>query len=142
MKPYPQSALNQERNYRLGRARGVVENTFGILVSRFGVLQNSRQLSPQKAQVVVLACCYVHNFLRKYHSRAYVTMDLVDCEDVQAGVTRNGSWKDVVNEITPLPANTLSRNATNTAKAVREEYSHYFNNEGKVSWQQKYARGT
>lgn len=140
MKPYPQSALNVNRrifNYRMSRARRVIENTFGILVSRFGVLQKPIALSPEKARIVALACCYLHNFLRKRHSRAYVTTQLVDCEDLQAGVITKGSWRDVVNEITPLLPNTTSRNATNSAKAVRETYSDYFNNEGQVSWQWK-----
>lgn len=43
-----------------------------------------------------------------------------------------GSWRDVVNEITPLSPNTTSRNATNSAKAVRDTYSNFFNNEGQV----------
>lgn len=141
MKPYPQAALiNVERrifNYRLSRARRVIENTFGILVSRFGVLQKPIALSPEKARTVALACCYLHNYLRKRQSRAYVTMNLVDSEDLQAGVVTNGSWRDVVHEITPLQPNTTSRNATDSAKAVRDNYCNFFNNEGQVSWQRK-----
>lgn len=141
MKPYPQAALNMEKtifNYRLSRGRRVIENTFGILVSRFGVLQTPIALSPEKARIVALACCYLHNFLRKRQSRAYVTTNLVDSEDLQAGVITNGSWRDVViNEITPLQHNTTNRNAANSAKAVRDTYSNFFNNEGQVSWQWK-----
>lgn len=67
-KPYPGTDLtNKQRifNYRLSRARRIVENVFGILVSRFGVLQTTIELTPEKAQIIVLACCYLHNFLRK-----------------------------------------------------------------------------
>lgn len=145
MKPYPQAALNVERrifNYRLSRARRVIENTFGILVSRFGVLQKPIALSPEKARTVALACCYLHNYLRKRQSRAYVTMNLVDSEDLQAGVVTNGSWRDVVNEITSLPPNPSSRNATHNAKVVRDTYSDFFNNEGQVSWQWKIVGAT
>ena len=68
LKPYSQSDLTIDRrifNYRLYRARRVVENSFGILNSRFGVFQKSINLCPEKASLIVLACCYLHNFLIK-----------------------------------------------------------------------------
>lgn len=138
MKPYPQAGLNVERrifNYRLSRARRVIENVFGILVSRFGVLQTPIALCPEKARTVALACCYLHNFLRKRQPRAYVTNNHVDSEDLQAGVVTNGSWRDVANEMTPLQPNCTFRNATASAKVVRDTYCNFFNNEGQVSWQ-------
>jgi hypothetical protein len=52
MKLYGQTGLSAEQrifNYRLS----VVENSFGILISRFGVLQRPIALSPQKAQTTV-----------------------------------------------------------------------------------------
>jgi hypothetical protein len=68
MKPYGQIGLSAEQrifNYRLSRARGVVGNSFGSSVFRFGVLQRPIALSPQKGQTVVLTCCYMHSdFLR------------------------------------------------------------------------------
>ena len=145
MKPYPQAGLNLERrifNYRLSRARRVIENTFGILVSRFGVLQNPIVLFPEKAQKVVLACCYLHNFLRKREPRAYITRNYVDNEDLQAGIVTGGTWRDVVvNEATPLEPST-TKNASTSAKMVRDTYCHFFNNEGQVSWQWKIVDST
>lgn len=140
MKPYPQTGLNLERrifNYRLSRARRVIENVFGILVSRFGVLQNPILLAPEKAQTVALVCCYLHNFLRKRQPRTYINMNHVDSEDLQAGVVTNGSWRDAANEMTQLQPNSTYRNATDSAKVVRDTYSNFFNNEGQVSWQWK-----
>jgi hypothetical protein len=64
-KPYGQTGLKFEQqifNYRLSCAGCVVENLFGILVSRFGVLQRPNVLSPQKAQTIVLTCCYLYNY--------------------------------------------------------------------------------
>lgn len=76
MKPYPQTGLSLARkifNYRLSRARRVVENAFGILVSRFGIFQKQIPLSLEKAQIIDLACCYLHNYLRKRQPRTYIT---------------------------------------------------------------------
>lgn len=49
-------------NYRLSRACRVVENEFGSLTATFGVFQRDILLVPEKAQTIVLACCYLHFF--------------------------------------------------------------------------------
>ena len=67
MRPYNQKYLNNERdifNYRLSRARRIVENVFGIVASRFRVLLNKILVSSEKATTVTMACCHLHNFLR------------------------------------------------------------------------------
>lgn len=61
LKPYSQKLLNESRNTfnkRLSRARVNVENTLGILNSRFGVFQKPINLRPSKATVVTFAYCY------------------------------------------------------------------------------------
>lgn len=55
-------------NYRLSRARRVVENAFGIMASVFRVLRKPMLSEPEKAEVIVMACAYLHNFLRKSKS--------------------------------------------------------------------------
>ena len=65
-KPYSQNGLTHKKriyNYRLSRARRVVENAFGILGNRFRVLMTTIALVPEKVEVIVLACCtfYDHN---------------------------------------------------------------------------------
>lgn len=53
MKPFPQRNLTREErvfNYRLSRARRIVENAFGILVSHFRLLLTTIHLSPEKVQ--------------------------------------------------------------------------------------------
>ena len=66
-KPFSQSGLTNEKriyNYRLSRARRVVENAFGILANRFRVLMTAINLAPEKVETIVLASCLLHNYLR------------------------------------------------------------------------------
>lgn len=66
MKPFPGRVLTvAERiyNYRLSRARRVVENAFGILSARFRVFRNAIHLDADKTKRLTLACCALHNFL-------------------------------------------------------------------------------
>ena len=58
MKPYAQRNLSKAQdiyNYRVSRARRVVENTFGIMASRFRILLSTINLCPSKASTIVLA---------------------------------------------------------------------------------------
>lgn len=66
LKPYPMRELSVEQrifNYRLSRARRVIENVFGLCAARFRVLLKTIELRPEKVVKVVLAICALHNFL-------------------------------------------------------------------------------
>ena len=135
MKPFAQHGLTNGQkifNYRLNRARRIVENAFGILSSRFGIFQKPMNLSPEKVQVVVLACCYLHNFLRSKSQNTF-SSDIVDVENVETATFVKGSWRENY-ELTPLQS-TLARNSCDSAKQIREAFMEYFNSEGQVSWQ-------
>ncbi len=59
-KPFGQLGLTSEKrifNYRLSRARRVVENSFGILANRFRVFMAPISLCPEKVEIIVIACC-------------------------------------------------------------------------------------
>ncbi|XP_071479609.1 putative nuclease HARBI1 [Diadema antillarum] len=66
MKPYATRNMTKpERlfNYRLSRARRIVENTFGILAHRFRCLLTTMLQKPENVETIVLACCCLHNLL-------------------------------------------------------------------------------
>ena len=52
-------------NKKLSSARVKVENVFGILTARFRILLTTIALCLEKATTLVIACCYLHNFLKK-----------------------------------------------------------------------------
>ena len=85
-KPYSQIGLTREKciyNYRLSRARRIVENAFGILTDRFRVFMTPIGLTPEKAEKIVLASCTLHNFLRSRSeaSTMYTPPGSIDTED-------------------------------------------------------------
>ncbi|XP_041373483.1 putative nuclease HARBI1 [Gigantopelta aegis] len=67
MKPYTLRGLTDEErifNYRLSRARRVVENAFGILANRFQILLTTMQHHPSTVKIIVKACIVLHNLMR------------------------------------------------------------------------------
>ena len=128
MKPYGKRGLTMEQrvfNYRLSRARRVVENAFGILSQRFRIFTRSIPLSPEKVQVLTMAACCLHNFLtRDSTSSATYIADLVT-DDRQNKVSTMQS----------LLQQGSNRNSIN-ATEVRELFCSYFSSAaGAVSWQ-------
>ncbi|CAH2001490.1 unnamed protein product [Acanthoscelides obtectus] len=137
LKPYPQRDLSLENrvfNYRLSRARNVVENTFGLLAARFRVLHTAIHITdPQNITYVVLAICALHNFLIR-RTTSYAPLRSFDHEDLATHELQMGEWRNSSTELTSLRTST-QKNVTINAKSNREKYKQYFNLEGKVPWQ-------
>jgi hypothetical protein len=137
--PYNRRDLNTDRrlyNYRLSRSRRVIENAFGILASRFGILLTKIHLSPEKVKIIVLACCHLHSYLREQRGQKYINRGSMDCKDVNTGFISEGQWKSDCEEMIPLQP-TKYHNTEMLAKTIRNKYCAYFNNEGGVPWQHK-----
>lgn len=120
LKPYNQRELDNEKriyNYRLSRARRVVENAFGILANRFRIFHTSINLKVENIEKVVLACCALHNLLRR-NSKSYTLRDSTDDS-----------------KMLNLEPRGTDNTHTSEAKQVREKFKRYFNNAGKVNWQ-------
>lgn len=120
MKPYPRSmnlSVTQKIfNYRLCRARRVVENAFGILCTRFRIFTRPMNTNLKTTESIVMCCCALHNFLRPE--------SLVP--------TENG----------PMPADVLpnivhegGNFSSNRARQIRDEFAEYFVHEGDTDFQ-------
>lgn len=144
MKPFPQRDLSRDRkiyNYRLSRARRIIENVFGILVARFGVFQKPLGLKLENIEKVVFACCVLHNFLR-FRSSAlktclYIHDDDIDSDNFNEGITRLGLRATQNNDCVANLKKGANRNTSADVIAIRENFLNYFNTEGCVSWQNK-----
>lgn len=146
MRPYPGPFLTERKsifNYRLSRARRIIENTFGILVSRWRLFLRPICLKPQHTDTIIMAAVNLHNFLmteKETSTNSYCPVNYVDSEDNTGHVTQ-GEWRLHVNNVN------LNLRRTNVHRAVTEAYnqrdilSEYFSSpQGEVPWQIDYIR--
>lgn len=81
-------------NYRLSRARRIIENTFGLLSSVFRVFRKPIVIKVEDTIVnIVLAYVYLHNFLRMQPDsrQFYSTLGCFDTYDSCTGEIISGS---------------------------------------------------
>lgn len=139
MKPYSGNNLSYDQkifNYRLSRSRRISENAFGILVSRFRIFERPIACKVETVDKIVRAACVLHNWLSTNYKAAYMPRGSVDSEDIDICEIVPGSWRS---EIVQLPRieRVGSNNHSREAKIVREAYTKYFTNEGRVLWQDR-----
>ena len=89
--------LQQKRifNYRLSRARRVIENAFGIMAQKWRILRRPFKAKEENIRNIVCACVVLHNFLLKEspESKAmYCPPGTADTEDWQGNLTA-GNWR-------------------------------------------------
>lgn len=138
-KPFPQRAMTKEErvfNYRLSRARRVVENAFGILAARFRVFHTAIHLDSSRAVSVVMAACVLHNLLRLRRKGELV--DEGDSEDPVTHEVIPGLWHSTPHPLEPLVHKPAGNHATQDAKKIREILRDYCNSSaGAVAWQDR-----
>lgn len=140
LKPYPQRQLTYDQrifNYRLSRARRIVENAFGILSSRFRIFHTEINLKPEKIDFIVLAACALHNFLRKEAKALYMPSNSLDVEDIDSGEVIRGDRDE--DQMVGLRQGYNTQVLCEKAKENRDNYKYYFVGEGAVSWQNKFV---
>nr|AEE62694.1 unknown [Dendroctonus ponderosae] len=122
-------------NYRLCRARRVVENVFGILASIFRVFRKPMLIQPEKAAMVCMTCALLHNFLRRSNTsrQIYTPSDSFDYE--ADGHLMPGSWRQDTASSSLLPLGKTPRKPSEEAKYIRKEFAEYFVSNGAVEWQ-------
>lgn len=78
MRPFPGSVLNDQRrefNRRISRARQCIECCFGILAAKFRVLKSDIELCANKVDLIVKACCILHNCIIDQEGKLFIQMN-------------------------------------------------------------------
>nr|CAI5855434.1 unnamed protein product [Callosobruchus analis] len=122
LRPYSRFHLDENEpnkiyNYRLSRARRVVEDAFGILVARWRVFRRHLEVQPYLVDKIVLASCCLHNML---------CSDSLE-PDIPTLRSREAALQNLQG---------IRRNYANDAFRTRETFKEYFNSPiGAVPWQ-------
>lgn len=138
MKPYSGvfEKGNRKRvyNYRLSRARRVVENVFGILSSVFRVFRKPILLSEQKVSQITMTSVLLHNYFRrsKTSSGIYSPPGVFDNESE----LQPGSWREDQRSMTSfMPVQRVPRRSGLEPFRIRDLFADYFVSNGAVAWQ-------
>ncbi|CAM4537269.1 unnamed protein product [Leuciscus chuanchicus] len=120
MRPYPGRNLCRRRrmfNYRMSRARMVVEQAFGVLAARFRIYHRVMWQHPHNVEVCVKATCVLHNLLcRDAPTRPYRPRE-------------NRAPNPPPSVVLPSVIRQGANNSTAEAVRVREAYTTYFSSE-------------
>lgn len=140
MRPYPgRGGLTKDKtiyNYRLSRARRVIENTFGILVTLRRILKKPIEADIDCAVAMVKAILCLHNWITKQDTHGhYVSEKLVDRHDSHSFTP--GQWREEI-ENSALRSTAIYNGcifSSRLAAADRDEFRDFFFREGAVPWQ-------
>ena len=135
MRPYPgrrEARMGEDAsifNYRLSRARRVVENTFGILAQVWRLYRRPLNVTPEHAQLLVMTTCVLHNFRRSGDDTGLQLGGVAD----EAPAEDAPAQPDLADLRRPLGSN----NYPQSAERVRGAFKHYFVNQGALPWQRE-----
>ena len=140
LRPFPGKSAGADRqrrliyNYRLSRARRVVENAFGILVSKWRIFRQPIIAKVETVDAIVKAACVLHNFLRRRDGESSETRHLTEhaAHDRHDGSAVEIGGSSGLTDVMRLGSN----NAARQAFQMRERFADYFiSPEGSVPWQ-------
>ena len=133
MRPFPRGKKEKQLpynkmifNYRLSRARRIVENAFGILVQRWRVFDRRICMDDHNVIKIVQATCVLHNNLCTAN---------MDPANVMGRLNPNGA-PYLGPQAMLRGLGNQGYHSTTAAQQVRQIYMDYFNSEvGAVAWQ-------
>lgn len=121
LKPYKREVATIDKdkaifNYRLSRARRLVENSFGILAQRFRIFYTPIDLNVVTVEHLVTSACLIHNMMIDEKSISEQDLPVLGSNSAFNSFTTYG--QDNIDGCT-----------------VRNQFKDYFNGAGAISWQ-------
>jgi hypothetical protein len=138
-------------NYRICRARRIVEDGFGLFAMEWRIFRTEIVAGETLLNLIISAACCLHNFLlADAEQRLRRKPNLVDHENTETGEIVDGTWrKDVgaslLGSVIYRSAGRARRTERGDAVAQRERLADWFLSEaGRASapWQAKSALGS
>jgi hypothetical protein len=110
------------------------------MASRFRILHTAINLDLWKTEVAVMACCILHNFMRRRCTSTYTDVNSVDREGVEENMVYPGEWRSdpPKHELDSLD-NTQRKTSSDEGKQCKHRYVDHFGGIGKVPWQDRMA---
>ncbi|XP_071555857.1 putative nuclease HARBI1 isoform X1 [Temnothorax nylanderi] len=128
MRPYPRRGnLNIKKkvfNYRLSRARKIVENAFGLLVARWRIYRRPIIASISNARKIIKATVVLHNFIIQNEEK-------VNGNNKYLHTSEDGTYTSYGVSNMEL----CEGQSNNNAIAIRESYATYFQETGALDFQ-------
>ena len=146
MKPYSNQNIQLDQqifNYRLSRAKRIIENTFGIATTRFRIFRRPIIAKSEKVIVVTKAVVALHNYLMKKCTNSDMNNNYSYCppsytdQETRSGM-KLGDWRKEQENTGGLQQiqQTGSNNYSWEASTVRNNFKNYFcSPEGSIEWQ-------
>ncbi|KAG6501296.1 hypothetical protein ZIOFF_041175 [Zingiber officinale] len=73
-------------NYRHSTCRNIIERCIGVLKARFRILKDMPNYPITSQRLIPLACCAVHNFIRRHHAMDNLFMEYSSEDMLMSGV--------------------------------------------------------
>lgn len=128
MRPFPgRGSTKQDQifNFRLSRARRVVENAFGVLAARWRIYHTKIAVRPEWVKKIVKATCVLHNMMQAESTPSEIS-SLVE--------ETRGTPIDGLEDL-----NGIGNRAGNQAMEIRQKFKMYFNDIAPLAWQEAHV---